>query len=65
LKPGGELYVMFSSHSDLGLIENLIERAGFNFRVVKKYSILIDSFLLYECTREALRIRGGLAARRR
>jgi release factor glutamine methyltransferase len=65
LQPGGRLYVMVSSHSDLGLVENLIERAGFNFRVVKKYSILIDSFALYECTRGALRIRGGLAARRR
>ena len=59
LKPGGELYVMFSSHSDLGLIENLIERAGFNFRVVKKYSILIDSFVLYECTRRCFGFAAG------
>jgi hypothetical protein len=47
------------------LIENLIERAGFNFRVVKKYSIFIDSFILYECAREALRIHAGPAAHRR
>jgi release factor glutamine methyltransferase len=51
LKPEGKLYVMLSSHSDLGLIEKLIERAGLRFRVVKKYSILVDAFVLYECMR--------------
>jgi release factor glutamine methyltransferase len=51
LKPDGRLFVMFSSHSDLDLIEKLIARAGFQFRVAKKYSIFIDSFILYECAR--------------
>jgi release factor glutamine methyltransferase len=51
LKPDGRLYVMLSSHSELGLIETLIERAGLRFRVCKTYSIFVDSFVLYECTR--------------
>ena len=51
LKSNGRLFVMFSSHSDLDLIEQLIARAGFRFRVAKRYSIFINSFVLYECTR--------------
>ena len=51
LKPGGRLYVMFSSDSELDLIDILIERAGFRSRVVKQYSIFIESFVLYECVR--------------
>jgi len=51
LKPDGRLFVMFSSHSNLDLIKKLIAHAGFQFRIVKKYSIFIDSFVLYECTR--------------
>ena len=50
LKPEGFLYVMFSTDSDLELIETLIKRAGFHARVVYKYSIFIESFVLYECT---------------
>ena len=50
-KPNGQLYVMFSSHSDLDLIDKVIKRAGFKFRIAKKYSIFIDSFVLYECIR--------------
>jgi release factor glutamine methyltransferase len=51
LKPNGQLYVMFSSHSDLDLIDKVIKRAGFKFRIAKKYSIFIDTFVLYECIR--------------
>jgi release factor glutamine methyltransferase len=51
LKPDGQLYAMFSSDSDLDLIERLIERAGFRSRIAKRYSIFIESFILYECTR--------------
>jgi SAM-dependent methyltransferase len=51
LRPGGRLYVMFSSDSELDLIDTLIERAGFRSRVVKRYSIFIESFVLYECMR--------------
>jgi release factor glutamine methyltransferase len=51
LKPNGRLYVMLSSHSDLDLLENAMKLAGFEYRVAEKYSILIDSFILYECTK--------------
>ena len=51
LKPDGKLYVMLSAHSELSLIEKLIERAGLRFRVIGRYSIIVDAFVLYECTR--------------
>jgi release factor glutamine methyltransferase len=51
LKPEGKLYVMFSSDYDLDGIERLIARAGFRSRVVRRYSIFIESFVLYECAR--------------
>ena len=51
LKPNGQLYVMFSSHSYLDLVEKVIKRAGFKYRITKKFSIFIDSFVLYECAR--------------
>jgi methylase of polypeptide subunit release factors len=51
LKPGGYLYVMLSSHSELGLIEALITGAGFQFKIARRYSIFIESFVLYECVR--------------
>ena len=51
LKPDGKLYVMLSAHSELCLIEKLIERAGLRFRVIRRYSIVVDAFVLYECSR--------------
>jgi methylase of polypeptide subunit release factors len=48
LKPGGRLYVMVSSDSDLDLIGNLIAQAGFRARPVYEHSILIESFIIYE-----------------
>ena len=50
LRANGQLYVMFSSHSTLSLIEERIRRAGFNFRIIQTYPIFIESFILYECT---------------
>ena len=47
LKPGGRLYVMVSSHSDLRLLGSLIDQAGFRASCVHKRSIFIDSFLIY------------------
>lgn len=52
LKPGGRLYVMVSSDSDLGLIGNLIELAGFSARIALERSIYIESFLIYEIVPE-------------
>jgi len=48
LKPGGRLYVMVSSHSDLRLLSRLVDRAGFCARPVHKQSIFIDSLVIYE-----------------
>jgi release factor glutamine methyltransferase len=47
LRPGGRLYVMISSDSDLDLFSALISRAGFQARLVAERSILIESFLIY------------------
>jgi len=51
LKPGGCLYVMFSSHSELNIIEALITGAGFQCRIIRRYPIFVESFVLYECIR--------------
>ncbi len=48
LKPGGRLYVMVSSDSDLELLAGLIDRAGFRARLVHERSILIESLIVYE-----------------
>ena len=48
LKPGGRLYVMVSSDSDLDLLGALIERAGFRARLVHEHSIVIESLIIYE-----------------
>lgn len=48
LKPGGRLYVMVSSDSDLDLLGTLIDRAGFRARVAYEHSIVIESFIIYE-----------------
>lgn len=47
LKPGGRLYVMVSSDSDLELFSTLIMKAGFQAQLAAERSILIESFLLY------------------
>ena len=47
LRPGGRLYVMVSSDSDLDLFSALISRAGFQARLVAERSIVIESFLIY------------------
>jgi release factor glutamine methyltransferase len=48
LKPGGLLYVMVSSDSDLDLFGKLIDKAGFRAKLAHEYSILIESFIIYE-----------------
>lgn len=50
LAPGGCMYVLFSSDSDLDLMGTLARRAGFRARLIGKRSILIEHFLLYELT---------------
>ena len=48
LIPGGCIYVLLSSDSDLNLLGTLIERAGFRARLVAERSIPFESFILYE-----------------
>ncbi|EJW13732.1 N5-glutamine methyltransferase, HemK family protein [Rhodovulum sp. PH10] len=48
LKPGGRMYVLFSSDSDLHLLGTMIETAGFDARLVGERSIGFEAFVLYE-----------------
>ena len=48
LTPGGRLFVLFSSDTDLGLMGALIDRAGFQARIAGERSLLVESFILYE-----------------
>jgi release factor glutamine methyltransferase len=50
LKPGGRFYILLSSDSDLGLLGQLIAKAGFSARLVGERSIVFESFILYELT---------------
>jgi release factor glutamine methyltransferase len=53
LRPGGRMYVMVSSDSDLDLLGRLIAKAGFCARLAYEHSIYIESFLIYELVPEA------------
>jgi 23S rRNA G2069 N7-methylase RlmK/C1962 C5-methylase RlmI len=48
LAPGGRLYILLSSDSDLGQLSALIARARFTARRVAERSILIESLIIYE-----------------
>jgi release factor glutamine methyltransferase len=48
LKPGGRVYVMVSSDSDLDLFSKMIDKAGFRAKLAREYSIFIESFIIYE-----------------
>ena len=48
LKPGGRLYLLLSSDSDLGLLGELSTAAGFASRLAAERSIFVESFPLYE-----------------
>jgi release factor glutamine methyltransferase len=48
LAPGGVMYLLLSSDSDLTRLGALIAAAGFRIREVSRRSILIESFILYE-----------------
>jgi len=48
LKPGGRMYVLFSTRADLEFLRTLMETAGFRSRPVSERSILIDTFVIYE-----------------
>lgn len=48
LRPGGRVYLLVSSDSDLNLFGMLMRRAKFDARRVAACSILIESFIIYE-----------------
>jgi release factor glutamine methyltransferase len=48
LAPGGRMYVLLSSDSDLELLDDLIAQAKFRSRPVAERSILIESLIIYE-----------------
>jgi len=48
LKPGGRIYVMVSSDTDLDLFSSLIDRAGFGARKVREHSLVVESLIIYE-----------------
>jgi release factor glutamine methyltransferase len=48
LAPGGVMYVMVSSDSDLDLLGMLVDRAGFKARQVHEHSLYIESMIIYE-----------------
>lgn len=48
LAPGGRLYILLSSDSDLDRIGKLVARARFKARPVAERSILIESLIVYE-----------------
>jgi methylase of polypeptide subunit release factors len=55
LAPGGCLYVLLSSDSDLDLLGRLMEQAGFHERLVATQSILFESFMIYKLRPSDLR----------
>jgi release factor glutamine methyltransferase len=48
LVPGGRVYVLLSSDSDLNLIGRLAEKAGFQARMLQKRSIFVEWFIIFE-----------------
>jgi release factor glutamine methyltransferase len=48
LAPGGSLYILVSSDSDLNLFSTRIARARFQARLVAERSIFIESLIIYE-----------------
>jgi methylase of polypeptide subunit release factors len=48
LAPGGRVYLLLSSDSDLDLFSALIARARFQARLVAERSIFIESLIIYE-----------------
>lgn len=48
LAPGGRMYLLVSSDSDLGLFAALIRKAGFRTRLAAERSIGIESLIIYE-----------------
>jgi methylase of polypeptide subunit release factors len=51
LAPGGKMYLLLSSDSDLALLHAMSARAGFQAKQVAERSIFLESFPLYELSK--------------
>jgi methylase of polypeptide subunit release factors len=51
LAPGGKMYLLLSSDSDIALLHDLAANAGFRAEKVGERSILVESFILYELSK--------------
>jgi len=47
LAPGGRMYILLSSDSDLDLFSTLIARARFRARLAAERAFLVESFIIY------------------
>ena len=48
LSPGGKLYLLISSDTDIDLMNSLMSAAGLRSELVSKRSLLVESFVIYE-----------------
>jgi release factor glutamine methyltransferase len=53
LNQGGEMYLLLSSDSNVPLIESLARQAGFDWTLVARKSIVVESFLIFRLTKGA------------
>ncbi len=44
------MYVMVSSDTDLDLFSALIDKAGFNSELVREYSLVVESLIIFKLT---------------
>jgi methylase of polypeptide subunit release factors len=59
LAPGGCMYLLLSTDSDLRRLGGMIAGAGFTARLVEQHSIFIEAFVIYELRRAERRQDGG------
>jgi release factor glutamine methyltransferase len=48
LAPGGRMYLMLSSDSDLDYLGGLVTRAHMRWRLIEEFSIVIEKLVIYE-----------------
>jgi methylase of polypeptide subunit release factors len=48
LVPGGRLYLLISSDTDIGLMNSLMNAAGLHAKLVSERKLVLESFVIYE-----------------
>lgn len=48
LAPGGVMYLILSSHTDLEFIGTVIQRTGFNVRIIGKQRVFFETLVIFE-----------------